>query len=152
MLWFVITIQYFSCDGAKYYCYDEKSCYDVGECLQKGYFPYRLGRVCVNSYPDSSSGIERDEHGAYKCPSDKYIIFNETYARCVKSVAECPGFYITHERMACLNNSWICSEYAHMIGYSNTTGLYCISSTECFDTHKGYRYNYANCVTAVECE
>ena len=111
MLPLVMTLQNVNCDGVRYYSFSKNNCLSVAQCLDNDEFPYSLGRICVGIPPDTTSGMTHDKHGAYMCPSDRYIIFNKTIARCVQSVAECPGFYVLEEKKACLNSSWVCAAY-----------------------------------------
>lgn len=95
MLPLITTLQYVNCDGVRYYSYLKSDCLSVDDCLGNNSFPYALGRVCIGTRPDNASGMTRDGNGAYMCPPDRYIVFNGTFARCVLSGAECPGFYVT---------------------------------------------------------
>ena len=131
MLPLVTTLQLVNCDGVRYYSYSKQNCLSVAQCLDNDEFPYVLGKVCIKARPDTASGMTRDGHGAYMCPSNRYILVNETFSRCVGSAAECPGFYVSEERKACVNSSWACVAYANQYGYANVTGKYCVPFNDC---------------------
>ena len=131
MLPLVTTLQLVNCDGVTYFSYSKQNCISVAQCLDNDEFPYVLGKVCIKARPDIASGMTRDGHGAYMCPSDKYIINNEARAWCASSVAECSGLYISVERKVCLSGPWACLEYAHYLGYGNVTGKYCVPFNDC---------------------
>lgn len=140
-----------SCNDKKYYSYSKKDCLSASDCSD-GEFPYSLGRVCVGVEPDMTTGMEVDDNGAYKCPTDRYIIFNGTVARCVRSAADCPGYYISEEHKACLNSSNICREYAFSFGYKDATELHCVLWADCSAKYNGYAYNDQDCIPAAQCE
>ena len=142
MLVLIRALQYVTCDGDGYYSYWLANCLSVGECFDKKWFPYSLGKVCIGTPPDRGSGMYIDEHGAYACPPDKYIIFKGVIAKCVDSPAECAEFYVSEEKHACLNSSWICTEYAHSYGHKDSFGLHCISRADCTTKYDGYIYDY----------
>ena len=131
MLLLTAALQYVICDGVRYYSYSRRDCLSVTQCLENDEFPYALGKVCIGPRPDTASGMTRDGHGAYTCPSDRYILVNETSSRCVGSAAECPGFYVSEERKACVNSSWACVAYANQYGYVNVTRNYCVLFNDC---------------------